>query len=152
MTTGSTTGSDDPAFAALAGVPLFAGISAGSLANIESFAFRKTFQPGELIVEENHTGNGMYVVLSGSVEVVRGLAGERPQRITVLGPGEVFGEMALLGDWKRTASVRAIEETECLGLDRWVFLAHLQREPEIAIRMLHVLAGRLAALDQAVFG
>jgi CRP-like cAMP-binding protein len=94
----------------------------------------------------------MYVVLSGRVEVVRGLDGERPQRITVLGPGEFFGEMALLGEWKRTASVRAIDETECLGLDRWVFLAHLQREPEIAIRMLHVLAGRLAEMDQAVYG
>lgn len=124
-------------------VPLFAGLDPALLESLETFTFRRTFEPGELIVEEGRTGNGLYVVISGKVEVVKGLAGERPQVIATLGPGQSFGEMALLGQWPRTASVRAVEETECLGMDRWVFFAYMNREPQLAIRMLQVLAQRL---------
>jgi 3-phenylpropionate/trans-cinnamate dioxygenase ferredoxin subunit len=128
---------------ALASVPLFADLDDTSIDTLESFAFRKQFAVGEVIVEEGRTGNGLYVVLSGSVEVIKGLGGTRPQRVAVLGPGEPFGEMALLGDWKRSASVRAIDDVECVGMDRWAFLAHLKTEPNLAIRMLQMLAERL---------
>jgi CRP-like cAMP-binding protein len=124
-------------------VPLFAGLDPALLESLEAFTFRRTFEPGELIVEEGRTGNGLYVVISGKVEVVKGMAGERPQVIATLGPGQSFGEMALLGQWPRTASVRAVEQTECLGMDRWVFFAYMNREPQLAIRMLQVLAQRL---------
>jgi CRP-like cAMP-binding protein len=60
--------------------------------------------------------------------------------------------LALLGEWKRTASVRTLVETTCIGMDRWVFLAHLRTEPELAIKMLQFLAQRLAETDQKVFG
>jgi CRP-like cAMP-binding protein len=52
--------------------------------------------------------------------------------------------MALLGEWPRTASVRALEATECLGIDRWIFLDHLDKEPKLALRLLQILALRLA--------
>lgn len=133
-----------PAPAALTNVALFAGLDPEALESLEAFTFRRTFRPGELIVEEGRTGNGLYVVLSGRVEVVKGLDGGRPQVVAALGPGEPFGEMALLGEWPRSASVRAVEETECLGMDRWAFLAHLQREPRLAIKMLQIMARRLA--------
>ena len=138
----------EPPHSALASVPLFANLEPALLTSLEAFTFRKTFAPGEVIVEEGRTGNGLYVVLSGSVEVVKGLGGARPQSLTVLGPGEPFGEMALLADWKRSASVRAIDDVECLGLDRWAFLAHLNREPQLAIRMLQMLAQRLAETNE----
>jgi|GEM_PF-1041001 len=130
--------------AALASVPLFADLDQASIDSLEAFTFRKKFAAGDVIVEEGRTGNGLYVVLSGSVEVIRGLSGSRPQRVAVLGPGEPFGEMALLGDWKRSASVRAVDDVECMGMDRWAFLAHLKTEPNLAIRMLQMLAERLA--------
>ena len=132
---------------ALAHVPLFAGLDAASLQTLQALSFRRTFQPSEAIVEEGRTGNGCYVILSGRVEVIRGLP-DRPQVLATLGPGEPFGEMALLGDWKRTASVIAIEETTCLGIDRWVFLAYLRREPELAVRMLQFVAQRLVDTNQ----
>jgi CRP-like cAMP-binding protein len=132
----------------LARVPLFSGLDANSLDGLEAFAFRRTFKPNELIVEEGRTGNGLYVVLSGLVEVVKGLEGGQPQTLAVLGPGEPFGEMALLGEWKRSASVRAAEETECLGIDRWVFLAYLEREPQVAVKLLQLLAQRLAETNE----
>jgi nitrite reductase/ring-hydroxylating ferredoxin subunit len=130
----------------LAAVPLFSGLDQASLESLEAFTFRKMFGPGELIVEEGRTGNGLYVVLSGKVEVVKGLSGPNPHVAAVLGPGEPFG--ALLGDWKRSASVRAMEDVTCLGMDRWAFLAHLNREPQLAVRMLQMLAERLAQTNE----
>jgi nitrite reductase/ring-hydroxylating ferredoxin subunit len=132
----------------LAGVPLFSGLDQASLESLEAFTFRKAFTGGELIVEEGRTGNGLYVVLSGKVEVVKGLGGPNPHVAAVLGPGEPFGEMALLGDWRRSASVRALEDVACLGMDRWAFLAHLNREPQLAVRMLQMLAERLAQTNE----
>ena len=132
------------AVSVLVAVPLFSGLDPEVLERLESFTFRKSFSPGELIVEEGRTGNGLYVVLSGEVEVIKGMGGGRPQTVARLGPGEPFGEMALLGEWPRSASVRAVDEVACAGMDRWVFLAHLQREPAIAVRMLQIMAQRLA--------
>lgn len=132
---------------ALTHVPLFSGLPAVSLQTLQALCFRRTFRPDEVIVEEGRTGNGCYVVVSGRVEVVRGLP-DRPQVLATFGPGEPFGEMALLGDWKRTASVVAIEETTCIGIDRWVFLAFLRREPELAVRMLQLVAQRLVDTNQ----
>ena len=141
-----------PAGIGLSSIPLFSGIEPSAVAALEAFAFRRTFAPGAAIVEEGHTGNGVYVVVSGRVDVVRGHEGEAPQHVASLGAGEPFGEMGLLGEWKRTASVIAAEETTCVGLDRWIFLAHMRRDPEFAIRMLQVLAARLAEMNERVFG
>ena len=124
----------------LKGVWLLSGLSQDQLHTISSFTFRKAFAPGELIVEEGHTGNGLYVTISGQVEVVKGLGTENQRVLAKRGPGEVFGEMALLGEWPRTATVRALERVECLGIDRWVFLSQLERQPQVGIRMLQVLA------------
>ena len=128
----------------LAGVPLFSGLDAATLEGLAPFTFTKAFGPGDVIVEEGRTGNGLYVVLSGQVEVVKGLHSGHPQTAAILGPGEPFGEMALLGEWKRSASVRAVDEAECLGMDRWVFLTHLNTEPQLAVKLIQLLAQRLA--------
>ena len=132
----------------LASVPLFSELDHASLTQLESFASRHEFRPGELLVEEGHPGDGLYVVVSGAVEIVKGLASEDPEVIAVLGQGEPIGEMALLGDWKRSASVRAIGEVECLGLERSLFLGYMYREPRIAIKLLQMLAERLAKANQ----
>ena len=131
----------------LAAVPLFAGLDAAALDALAEMAFMRTFQPGEAIVEEGHTGNGLYVILSGRVEVVKSEGTDGAQVLATLTAGEPFGELALLGEWKRTATVRAIDETACLGMDRWLFLAHLQRQPAIAVKMLQFVAQRLVDTD-----
>jgi CRP-like cAMP-binding protein len=134
----------------LESVPLFAGLDTATLQSLEAFTFRRSFAPGELIVEEGRTGNGLYVILSGNVEVFRDVEGDEERILRKMGPGEPFGEMALIGEWPRTASVRALEPTECLGMDRWVFLAYLERDPTLAIRMLQILAQRLASTPDSL--
>ena len=126
---------------------LFSGLDQDQLEAVSNFTFQKNFSPGELIVEEGRTGNGLYAIISGNVEAVKALGTEQERTVNRLGSGEVFGEMALLGEWPRTASVRAADEVECLGIDRWVFLTQLERHPQVGIKMLQVLAQKLRDSD-----
>ncbi len=126
---------------------LFSALDQDQLEAVSSFTFQKRFSPGELIVEEGRTGNGMYAIISGNVEAVKALGTEQERTVNRLATGEVFGEMALLGEWPRTASVRAVDEVECLGIDRWVFLTQLERHPQVGIRLLQVLAQKLRDSD-----
>ena len=126
---------------------LFSGLDEDQLEAVSSFTFQKSFAPGELIVEEGRTGNGLYAIISGNVEAVKALGTEQERTVNRLGSGEVFGEMALLGEWPRTASVRAVDEVECLGIDRWVFLTQLERHPKVGIRLLQILAQKLRDSD-----
>jgi CRP/FNR family cyclic AMP-dependent transcriptional regulator len=126
---------------------LFSGLDQDQLEAVSNFTFQKNFSPGELIVEEGRTGNGLYAIISGNVEAVKALGTEQERTVNRLGSGEVFGEMALLGEWPRTASVRAVDEVECLGIDRWVFLTQLERHPQVGIKMLQVLAQKLRDSD-----
>ena len=131
----------------LSQVWLFAGLDEQQLDAISSLTFQKKFGPGELIVEEGRTGNGLYAIISGNVEAVKALGTEQERTVNRLGSGEVFGEMALLGEWPRTATVRAIDEVECLGIDRWVFLTQLERHPQMGIKLLQILAQKLRESD-----
>ena len=126
---------------------LFEGLTEDQLNSLSPFTYRKKFGAGEVVLQEGHTGNGMYLIVSGDVEAIKGLGTEQPQIVNKLGAGEVFGEMALLGEWPRTASVCAVDNVECLGIDRWVFLAQLERQPKVGIRMLHILAQKLRDSD-----
>jgi len=126
---------------------LFSGLDEQQLDAVSSLTFQKRFGPGELIVEEGRTGNGMYAIISGNVEAVKALGTEQERTVNRLGSGEVFGEMALLGEWPRTATVRAIDDVECLGIDRWVFLTQLERHPQVGIKLLQVLAQKLRDSD-----
>ena len=132
---------------ALRQVWLFSGLDEDQLESILRFTFDKSFGPGDLIVEEGHTGSGLYVIASGTVEVIKGLGTEQERVVATRGAGEVFGEMALLGEWPRTATVRALDDVKCLGIDRWVFLTQLERQPQVGVRMLQILAQRLRASD-----
>ena len=131
----------------LSRVWLFSGLNEGQLEAVSSFTFQKTFAPGELIVEEGRTGNGLYVIMSGKVNVVKDWGADSERVIATRGPEDFFGEMALLGEWPRTASVIAIDEVECVGIDRWVFLTQLENYPQMGIKMLQVIAQRLRESD-----
>ena len=131
----------------LSHVWLFAGLDEQQLEAVSSLTFQKKFGPGELIVEEGRTGNGLYAIISGYVEAVKSLGTEQERTVNRLGSGEVIGEMALLGEWPRTATVRAIDELECLGIDRWVFLTQLERHPQMGIKLLQILAQKLRDSD-----
>jgi CRP/FNR family transcriptional regulator, cyclic AMP receptor protein len=87
--------------------------------------------------------------VDGAVEVRTAASDPDGGRVLMkLGPGEFFGEMALLDGRPRSASIIAAEESQCLVLGRWDFLRELRRNPEIAVKMLAVLSGRLRATNE----
>jgi CRP-like cAMP-binding protein len=101
------------------------------------------FQPGQIIVTQGTPGQAFYLILGGRVEIVRGNTS-----LGAFGPGDFFGEMSLLDQAPRSATIRAIDETQCLMLSGWDFKSLLERQPSIAIKLLEVLSRRLRVADE----
>ena len=132
---------------ALAQVPLFSQLGHRDLKRLAKGTVTRQFQNGEAIVREGEQAVAFYLILSGRVEVVKGAEGSSPRVLNTLGPGDFFGEMALLDGYLRSATVRAVEDTECLVLSRWDFMAELRSSPYIAVQMLPVLSRRLRGAE-----
>jgi len=133
----------------LASVDLFRGIEPKELQHLERLAKRRTYESGQVIIREHEGGIGFFLINSGRVRVVhQGKEGEE-RELATMGPGQTFGEMALFSDWaRRSATVSAVEPTECLVLHRLDFIDHLRKNPDIAIRLLDTLSRRLNAAQQ----
>jgi len=128
-------------------VPIFAGLDRRHLKRLSKLMVPRSFKTGDSIVHEKDQPAGFFVVLSGKVEVVRGEAGGKPQMLATLGPGEFFGEMALFEGQARSATVRALEDTDCLAMTGWDFRAELSRDAEIAMAVLETVVRRLRELE-----
>ncbi len=124
-------------------VPIFAGLDRKHLKRLSNLMVPRTYKSGETIVKEKDQPAGFFVVASGQVEVVRGAAGDKPQVLATLGPGEFFGEMALFEAQARSATVRALEDMECLAMTRWDFRAELTEHAEMAVAVLETVVRRL---------
>jgi len=128
----------------IAGAELFRGLSPAELDRLERVAHRRHYDPDAVIVQEGQGGIAFFVVINGLARVTRQGSDGKQLELRTIGPGGVFGEMALFSDRPRTATVTAIEPTECLALHRLEFLDELRRSPEVALRLLDTLALRLS--------
>jgi len=123
----------------LRSVPLFAGLSHQFLAGIARLAREQSFQAGETIVRQGNPGHGLYVIVAGQVDVVREVDGDEVQ-LRTMGPGEVFGELALLTHSSRHATVRATKPTDCLAIASVTFERILDHSPEVGKALATTLA------------
>jgi CRP-like cAMP-binding protein len=123
---------------ALAAVPLFAGISAESMQRLADVTGELDFAPGQYIVIQGQVGTGLYVIVDGSAKVVRS-----SDELAVLGPGEFFGELSVIDQEPRFASVQALEPTRCLALASWDLLDLVEHDPQLAMNMLKGMAQRI---------
>ena len=128
-------------------VPIFSELGRRDLDRLSKLMVPRTVKAGEVIIKENDQAAGFFVISSGKVEVVRGVDSGNPQVLNTLGPGDFFGEMALFEGFPRYATVRAVEDAECLAMTRWDFMAEMKNHPEIAVSMLPVLVRRLRNAD-----
>jgi CRP-like cAMP-binding protein len=134
---------------ALKKVPLFSSLRLGQLQRLAGLATVRSYKPGGLIVKQDDTAVALYCVLSGKVRVERqGPDGDRPVTLAEFGSGGFFGDMALIDDFPRSASVIAEAATECALLTRWDFQKELKSHPEIGLALLRVLSQRIRALDE----
>lgn len=136
-------GSTD-ALAALERSPLFAGLGREDLEEIVQAGRPVSFGAGEVLVERGDPGDAMYIVLSGTAEVD---VGGRSHRLK---EGEFLGEMAVMGDKKRMATVRAADDVEALRISADDFEAILLRRPRIAVTILKRMVERLREVQNRV--
>ena len=127
----------------LKSVPIFSELGRGDLSRLAKLMVARTIKAGDAVIEENDQAAGFFVVSSGKLEAER-----RGKTLATYGPGDFFGEMALFEGFPRSATVRAVEDSECLAMTRWDFTAELKNRPEIALGMLPVLVRRLRDADQ----
>ena len=128
----------------LARTPLFAGVDPDHLAGIADRAVELETPADGVILRQGEIGTGFFVVVTGSVRVVRD-----GETIARLGPGEFFGELSVLDRLPRNAQVAAAEPTTSLALASWDLEAVLTEQPRIALAMLRGMAGRLRAITDA---
>lgn len=129
----------------LSRVPIFANCSPPEIAAVAQVAQESYFQPGQIIVTQGTPGQAFYLILSGRVEILRD-----GTSLGAFGPGDFFGEMSLLDQAPRSATIRAIDATSCLMLSSWDFKALLEKHPSIAIKLLEVLSRRLRVADERI--
>jgi CRP/FNR family transcriptional regulator len=127
----------------LAAVPLFSQLSRKDLSRLGRAVVERKYKKGETIVKEGEQAVAFFMITKGKVEVSRGGRSKSGQPLAEFGSGQVFGEMALLDGMPRDATVKAVDDTECLVLSRWDFVAELRTNPHIAVAMLPILSRRL---------
>jgi F420-non-reducing hydrogenase small subunit len=102
--------------------------------------------PGETIFREGGTGNCMYLILKGSVGICKDETRDT-RLIDTIGPGDFFGEMALIADMPRSATVMALEPTDLIVIDKKQFVESIENQPELAIAIVRTLILRLSYLE-----
>jgi CRP-like cAMP-binding protein len=129
-------------------VPLFQTLKSRQLEHLAKRFVEREFATGQAMVTQGQGGEGFFIIVSGQAEARRTRADGTQAVVNTFGPTDYFGELALLDDGLRTASVVANQATKCLVLTRWDFLAALREDAEIAVSILQELARRFrTALD-----
>ncbi|MCE0499099.1 MAG: cyclic nucleotide-binding domain-containing protein [Methylacidiphilales bacterium] len=133
----------------LKSVVLFKDLPMRDVAMVDSLMHERRYLADEVIFDEGEEGQGLFVVLSGRVKIVR--HGQVPETLLEFGPGSFFGEVALLDQCVRTAQARAVEDAHIVALFRAEFYSLLETHSAIASRISFQLARVLAArLRQAI--
>jgi len=133
----------------LAEVSLFSHLGEAELLRIAELAGVHLFHKGEVIIREGEQDRRLFIIVRGTVEIVKGLGSKYEWHIRVLGPRSHFGEMALIDDLPRSASVVAKEETEILCLDQRDLRAEIDKHPSIAFELMKTLSRRIREIEAA---
>lgn len=106
----------------------------------------KVYNDGEVIVRQGETGECMYEILEGTVEVLREKNGQEVC-LAALSKGDFFGEMAIFEREARSATVRAMGEVRAITIDKKTLLRRVSEDPSLAFRILEKMANRIRELD-----
>jgi flavin reductase (DIM6/NTAB) family NADH-FMN oxidoreductase RutF len=118
--------------------PVFSSLPAEILAAITAEGVERTFEPGAFVVREGDPGDELFVIIEGEARVER-----KGSALATFGPGEFFGEIAVIDGRPRSADVVAASPLRALAISRELVRGTIEREPRAAWAMLEVLAGRL---------
>jgi CRP/FNR family transcriptional regulator, cyclic AMP receptor protein len=139
--------SEQSAVDLLKSVALFADLEEGELERFSHVAVPRSFPAGTRVFHEGDNSDACYIVREGSFRVTREHSDGRAITLATLGPGEIFGELAMLDGDKRSASAEALTDGELLALPAGDVRALLARHPEIALKLVAGLVRRLRAAN-----
>jgi len=131
-------------------VPLFKGLDDRQLNRLARRFAERAFATGEAIVSQGTLGIGLFIIAKGQADAVRTLANGETVVVNHLGVTDFFGELSLLDESPRTASVVATEPTTCLVLTQLDFISVLREDVEIPIAILRVLTRRFRSLMESM--
>lgn len=134
----------------LARVPLFEGLAVEQLTRLKEHASLKSFPKNTILITQGDTTNTMYVVISGQVKVFLSDAEGKQVDINFLEGGSHFGELALLDNEPRSASVMTTEQTQCLMLSKSGFEQCLKANPNLALTLINLLSRTVRDLTENV--
>lgn len=123
------------------------GLNANLLA-LEPEAKVRTFAPGQIIFSAGETGDGCYVVVSGRVRISAVVGPKESRMLATIGPGDFFGEMAVIDDAPRSATATAEGYTKTLFVERHRLLKLLERRPKLALSIIREFSARMRNLNQ----
>lgn len=136
--------------AALQAIPLFAGLGLPAITLLATAVTFSKREVGEHIIGQGELGESLYIILSGEVEVVRENELGKSLRLARLGAGEYFGEMSLIDDKPRSASVDTLEKVELMHIAKAGFEDLMAAEPGITREILRGMSRRLRAANALI--
>ena len=127
----------------LSTVPLFQGLSANQIKELEGICEERPLGRGEIIFSDGDEGNGFYVVKSGMVKVFKVSWDGKEQILHLFGPGEPFGEVPVFAGDRFPAGAQTLEDSLVVFFPRHSFVALIRKNPDLALNLLAVLSRRL---------
>jgi CRP/FNR family transcriptional regulator, cyclic AMP receptor protein len=121
----------------------FQGASEAALAELASCAVHRKFRKGSVIFVQGEKGNRCYAIATGTVKISSYTPDGREALLAVLGPGDVFGELAMFDETTRSADATALDDADLLSFDQEAITSAARRHPEILTAILAVMARRL---------
>lgn len=134
----------------LRSVPFFAQLNQEEADELADKLVIRRFSPDQIIFHLGDPGGLLYIITSGKVKISRSTPEGQEALLAILGPGDFFGELALLDDSPRSATAEAIEPTETLTLHREQFMAFIDGNPGFAHHVLYTLATRIRHLNNQI--
>jgi len=122
---------------------IFSSLNDNELTELASLAIERSLTPGEFIFWDGDAPEWFYIVAEGKVKVLKHSSLGKEFIIAFFSPGEMFGEVAVFENKPYPASAQAVAETKVVGIKREDFLSFLANRPQVALRIISVLAGRL---------
>jgi CRP/FNR family transcriptional regulator, cyclic AMP receptor protein len=129
-------------------VPVFSTLGHADLAEVAAVTVPRQFAAGEMVFREGDSSDTCYVMRSGRVRAIRGHTDGRTITLATFGPGDIFGELAIFDDERRSATVEAVEETEAAAILGGDMRRLLHTHPDIAVKLLAALGRRLRETNE----
>src|SRR5215210_7320364 len=139
---------DDEAVSLLSGVPVFETLDPRELLRIAQLAVPRTFPAGHVVFREGDDSDTCYVVRGGHARAIREHPDGRQITLATFGPGDIFGELAMFDDERRSATVEAVDELEALGIPGVDMRRLLALHSDIAVKLVISLGRRLRAANE----